>query len=130
MNDSTVVTASKVYNDFKDAINGIADSLKVGAEHVYQILVMQQIVNSVTWLVIFCFSVIMIFNFVSAANNKNETWVNEDGDPKPLGVFRLVQMIVFMGSVVICIFHADVIVTGFINPEYGAIMEIKSFIKK
>lgn len=127
--DSTTVTFTQVYNDFKGALSGMAEALKVGAEHIYEILVRQQMVNAITWSVILVISIYMCLNFVKGATNKKEKW-SEDGETLTLlGCARIAQIILFGIALAISMSHIDVIVTGFINPEYGAIMEIKSFIK-
>ena len=42
----------QVYGDIKTGLVGLAAGLKVGVEHIYIILVTQQILNSITWLII------------------------------------------------------------------------------
>lgn len=125
--DSTTVTFSHVYNDFKDALNGVADALKVGAEHVYQVLVMQQVVNSITWLLII--AVLLIAGGITLKFGIKDMW-NKDKEVKDHKIPLLViGSIVLIASVIVLSVNMSTIITGFVNPEYGAIMEIKSFIK-
>jgi len=42
-----------LYQDVKEGLSGLATGLKVGVEHVYIVLVKQQIVNSITWVIIY-----------------------------------------------------------------------------
>lgn len=44
--DSTSITFTKVYNDVKEGINGLAIALKEPAEHVYKIFVKQQLIEN------------------------------------------------------------------------------------
>lgn len=130
-NDSTAVTFSQVYNDFKGAISGIGEALKVGAEHVYEVLVRQQVVISVSYLIgiligsVFCYFILSYsFKNMYETNRHGHKEFNEGTLP-----FFLVGGFLCIGLLLFTIAHIGVIVTGFVNPEYGAIMEIKSFIK-
>ena len=46
--DTAKLTLSKVYSDVKSGINGLAQSLKVPATHVYEIMIRQQIAQSIS----------------------------------------------------------------------------------
>jgi TRAP-type C4-dicarboxylate transport system permease small subunit len=127
-NDSTKVTMTQVYNDVKDALSGMADALKVGAEHVYQILVKQQIVNSITLIlcyVLFAFVAYFSFKLVFKAVAKGK----EEDSYEPWNMLFIIPTIITISSIVFFSTTIQSCVTGFLNPEYGAIMEIKSFIK-
>lgn len=119
--DSTKVTFSKVYNDAKGALEGLAASLKTGASHVYEVLVRQQIVNSVVWLVLFLMSIACIYPawkiMKAAIRHDNDTY---DAYAVPAGIFCLI----IGGFIITCVYHIDTIITGFINPEYGALYKI------
>jgi hypothetical protein len=123
--DSTQVTFSQVYNDVKQALDGMADALKVGAEHVYTVIVRQQLVDSITYLL----SYVVIIGISLALYKKGCAIQSKDDDDErliPLYMFSGVFAIIFVALFAVTI--SDV-VTGFFNPEYGAIMEIKSFVK-
>ncbi len=130
--DSSELTMMKVYSDVKGVLVGLSSSLKVGAEHVYGVLVKQQIVVSITMTLLIVLFIVIFFVLLNVFNknykrlsDENDTWYNDSFD-EHVGV-----MIPFIGSIVIflliiillCVNLSD-IVTGFINPEYGAIMEI------
>lgn len=117
-----------IYTDIKTNIGALASALKVGAEHVYTVLVKQQIVNSIVWLIV---AIIVFFGF--RAMLKFTMWCRDnkiDYDDSVGYTFGLAFGWLFT-VIAICtvIFHIDVIVTGFVNPEYGAIMDIVNFVK-
>lgn len=126
--DTSEVTFSKVYNDVKTGISAVATALKVGAEHVYEVLVLQQVVNAVVFIIILLMSIVLCVNFIKKSKDTNEIWF--DGtDPTILGVVRTIQLIAGIIMFGVGIFHLDIIATGLINPEYGALQEIMSWIK-
>jgi len=132
MNDPTEVTFSQVYNDVKGALSGVSDALKVGAEHVYEILVRQQLINSITHLI-----VILILSLSSYLGlkyvYKNMYTIDKLGDKEfNEGVIpvAIICAFLFVFAIINACIHTETILTGFLNPEYGAIMEIKSFIKR
>lgn len=126
--DSTQVTMSQVYNDFKSALEGAADALKVGAEHVYEVMITQQVINSISWLIAdvvlitICTILWKIFH-----RSAMEMKANEDDEymfcyaiPGSISIIVLILILSSMSTVL----------TGLLNPEYGAIMDIKSFVQK
>lgn len=106
------------------ALEGLAEALKVPADHVYTVLIKQQKVNAMTWLVMGGISLfmVMVSVFIGWMGNRNrwdEGWI----------VFIVVSGCVLFGiPLVTSIFHASTIMTGFYNPEYGAIKEISNMI--
>lgn len=124
--DTSSVT-KQIYSDVKQAVGAIASGLKVGAEHVYIILVKQQIVYSVNWLLFIVLGMIFIFNWLKKYKSDEKWWTSYD--PTFLGIMRVFQLIIGAVMLIFGIFHIDIIVTGFINPEYGAIKEIMDLIK-
>lgn len=133
-NDSTSVTFTQVYSDVKGALDALAESLKTGAEHVYAVLVRQQFVNSVTYLLIDVFFIIISIvawivihkAYKLKAEQEKNLSEYDKGDYEALYVIPSFITLVCMLVVGITL---DDVITGFINPEYGAIMEIKSFIR-
>lgn len=122
--DTSSVTKT-IYQDVKSALVGLSSGLKVGAEHVYEILVKQQIVNSITYLILLIIALLLIiplYKFIKfCMNNKN---VNEGN------VFICLIGIIVVGFFnIIMLFKIDNIIMGFVNPEYGAIEKILELIK-
>lgn len=123
----TSSTFKTIYFDIKSGIAGLAAALKVTAEHVYTILVKQQVVNSIICLILGIISIIFIINWFKKYKS-DEKWDSDHG-PTALGLVRITQIIIGFILLAISLVNIDVIITGFINPEYGAIKEILNFIK-
>jgi hypothetical protein len=122
--DSSKLTVSKVYDDVKTGLSGLAAGLKVGVEHVYVVLVKQQVVYAVTWLIV----VILILVLGGIVNYKYfKAWERIcDGDNEP-SIILIIMLDLIILSLVFC--NINSIIGGFINPEYGAIKEIVDFVK-
>ena len=105
----TSSTFKQVYSDVKQGLVGLAAGLKVGVEHVYKVLVKQQVVLAISWL-LYLISLIPIGFILYKGGVKIYAYCDDDN---PMGLF-----------------HMDIIVTGFVNPEYGAIKEIINLISR
>lgn len=108
-----------------EALRGLADALKVPADHVYSVLIKQQYVKSISWIAtggISLFVIIMVL-FYGYLGIKYE-W-----DGVVVGIIVGAGFILFGIPLFISISQLDVILTGFYNPEYGAIKEISNLIK-
>lgn len=120
--DSTKLTVKEVYNDAKQVIAQLAKALQIGTEHVYEVVVKQQLVHSITWLIIY----LVGFTSIYLSLKKTFNLVQEDDDwinlLIPLCVVALVFMVTFVWTI-------DDVVTGFVNPEYGALRTIMNLIK-
>lgn len=118
VNDTGKLTVAKVYNDAKSALTGLAQALKVGSEHVYGVIVKQQVVSSIVWL---CVDIVILLLSIALwilwwkSRDKDEWW----------GVPFFSTLIFF----IIFFFTINTMVSGFVNPEYGAMKDILSFIK-
>jgi hypothetical protein len=123
--DSTLVTntdAEKLIDKYSAKIEAtiisLAENLKKPAEHVYSVLIKQQVVQSWTWLIVLILMfVVLVFLWAVwyLDSGRNEWW----GMP---AIFTLIYFLIIP-------FTINVIVTGFLNPEYGALMEIANFMK-
>lgn len=124
----TSSTFKQIYSDVKSGITGLASALKVTAEHVYGILVKQQIVNSVVYLLILIITILLLI-FCYKEWSKIE--VDHKGDPKEAKpfIFTIVSGIIGFILLLVFLFNIDTMIMGFINPEYGAIMDIIHFVK-
>ena len=123
--DTTAVTFTQFYNDVKEGITSLSIALKVPAEHVYDVLVKQQLVNSIVYSLFFLGTIILTFVFINLYKIGNEEeWENTSVLVWfiIISVFLLIFIIAFMANL-------SNIIQGFINPEYGAIKDIMSFIK-
>lgn len=127
INSTKTVTWSQAYNDFKDALSGAADALKTGSEHVYQVLVQQQVTNSVTNVILYIAFAIVTFFSWKLCNKLYDK--HKDESYSEWGMLYIVPTIITVLSLVHLGISMNATVMGFVNPEYGAIQEIKSFIK-
>jgi uncharacterized membrane protein YuzA (DUF378 family) len=117
-----------VYTDIKDGISALASGLKVGAEHVYEILVKQQIVNAITLLIVGIIGLILMLNFIKKYKDPKEHW-GDDDEPTGLGILRTLQLLLALILFALFIFSIDEVIMGFVNPEYGAIETIIDIVK-
>lgn len=115
----------QVYTDLKSAIDSMADGLGVAAEHVYEVMVMQQFINSLAYSVLILTGVVLIVISIKAMQSV-EDW---DEAPSVMGIcgilLGILGLVVFSTGII----NINDIITGFLNPEYGAIKEIMSFVK-
>lgn len=137
----TSSTFKTFYNDLKSGVGALASSLKIGATEVFKILVKQQLVQSISWLLVII--VLLGLGFyalscgkkrVDAANSKRTQDENYGrnysiGDVQFLEYMIASIFLIGGGLGMLCMLCTN-IVTGFVNPEYGAIMDIMSMIKK
>ena len=125
-----------VYQDVKEGLSGLATGLKVGVEHVYIVLVKQQVVYAITYticiIVLFLFTLFFYHNFMvnyKKTQDKDHSWYKDDLD-EHFGLVGNLLIFLVLLTLTIAIFciNIDMIVAGFINPEYGAIKDIINFV--
>jgi hypothetical protein len=131
----TSSTFKAMYSDFKYGITALAASLKVGAEHVYEVLVKQQIVYSIIWTIVLIIGIVFISIWLYRYKDDKEMWEKESNshytkDPTGLGVFRSMQVFCGILLFIFGILNIDTIITGFINPEYGALKDVIDMVQK
>lgn len=120
LTDSSQVTFSKIYSDVKAGIEGLAASLKVGATHVYEVLIRQQLVSSITYLIIYVIGLWSTIYFCKVWHK------NDEECETPLIIIPIILGVL---TAFCFLFTIKSTVTGFINPEYGAILDIIEFVK-
>lgn len=118
--------------DIKSALVSIADGLKTTSEKVWDILVRQQLVFSLSYLVLFISSLFLWFQFKKQYNIL-QTDLDDDNHIKDKHILFtvLLALLAIIDSVVSGLHMVDMI-TGFVNPEYGAlknIIEVASTLK-
>jgi hypothetical protein len=105
----------------------------------------QQIVYAVVLLVTFIIGFLLVLNWIKQYKNKDEIWWmsgrenpysnksyptgSNESYPTGLGIVRFIQILVCLTMLITSIFNFDVIMTGFINPEYGAIRDVIEMVK-
>jgi ABC-type uncharacterized transport system permease subunit len=106
--------ADKYINEIESGIIALAVSLKQPAEHVYTILIKQQYVKSWTYIILnLLLLVLSVIFWIFALKN--------DFDDEGYLVISLLST----ASLIVCIACTITpIITGFLNPEYGAIKTI------
>jgi len=117
-----------IYEDAKSGITGLADALKVGAEHVYKVLVKQQIVNSITNVLI-----MLILSWLTyKAFQAGKGWADKHSDESDGLSYLIFFFIMLITSMPLLLYLSNLndTVMGFINPEYGAMMEIMNWATK
>jgi uncharacterized membrane protein SirB2 len=122
--------SKQVYADFKQALAGIASALKVGVEHVYIVLVRQQFVKAIQWTILGLLPLIVFIVFGRSFWRYCQTHDKQaGGDDFCWFLWCFFCLICIIGG---CfgIAHIDTIVTGFVNPEYGAMTDIMDFIER
>jgi hypothetical protein len=123
----------QVFDRTTEAVQQISDALKVPAEHVYSVLVRQQIINSISWIIalllgfIFCYLGIKLPLKDHKATNEREKYKNDITDGWWIWAIALSVGFGMILSIVTVLAITDII-TGFTNPEYGAIKDILSIL--
>lgn len=129
----TSSVSNKIYDDITSSITALAKGLKVGAEHVYTVLVRQQVAYAITYLFFGILSLTFLLLFFKGTKNKEEIWSSGSGDywaPTFVGVVRVLQGSIGFITLIYFIFCFSDMVSGFINPEYGAIKDIIDMVSK
>jgi hypothetical protein len=119
----------RIYGDLKDGVLAIGQSLKVGAEHVYAVLVRQQVVNSVVYLLLGIFALILgILSYKQWGLIQYDSRLDEVIEVRPL-VFTVAFGLTSLVLSIMFFVNLDLVVMGFANPEYGAIQDVINFVK-
>lgn len=111
----TSLIFTKVYN---------TEDLKAPTEHIYGIMIKQQVINAWSGLIFIIVMLVLLFlsiRYLKACNN--------DPDINDLTIPVTLLMITSITTFVVLIITGPDILTGFLNPEYGAIKDIINFIK-
>jgi len=126
--DSASLTFKEVYSDIKSGIGALASALEVGVNSVYTTLLKQQYVKSIVNIVTYLIGILILFVSYKQFNKKwfiDASINNRHGMWDMGAVFFIVAFSIFI--IISIVYFASSItetITGFINPEYGAIKEI------
>lgn len=125
-----------IYTDLKDGVSALAATLKVGAEHVYEVLVKQQIVNSITNVIIYLVFIIVIVITIKTMDRMIPSREYRDKNREDLEdyfpVFLIGGIILAVAAIGGSIYFTSTIndtVMGFVNPEYGAMQQVVNFVR-
>ena len=129
--DTAKLTLGKVYSDVKNGINGLAQSLKVPATHVYGIMIKQQTTRAISDLIFDMMFILLSFILYSVGMKAaKKLAIKKTDEIETVCIISFVCCCIST-LIAVCSFWSDYsgIVSGFVNPEYGAIKEIISFVK-
>lgn len=116
-------------------LTSLAETLKQPTEHVYMILIKQQYVHATLYSLCWIFTFILIYAFSKVypksrwKEHSSYLHIPEDEKFNKYATLSLIYGVLSLVFLLISIFNTDVIIQGFINPEYGAIMEIIELFK-
>lgn len=121
--DSVLTNTERLIDKYTDkaaaAVTALATQLKQPAEHVYKVLVKQQTLKAISWtaiiVVIMTLAVIFTIICIRDSDFREEMW----GLPVVIWIIAILAMLVM----------SDTILSGFFNPEYGALKEIAGWFK-
>lgn len=111
---------NNIFDKTTEAVKGMADALKVPAEHVYTVIVKQQLTKSVTWTIVYVLLLIVCLWLWYL-------WLKDDGDDKLDWI--VVPILATIIYIILISASLTVVISGYFNPEYGAIKEIVELIK-
>lgn len=131
-----------IYTDVKTGIAALSSALKVGAEHVYTVLVKQQIVNSISNIIlilIFFISSIMLYKEAGKKYTTHRERVKSKDrydsalDQTSQGVgcilLNIGAAILFIATIGVFTNTYNSIISGIINPHYGAMKDIIEIVR-
>ncbi|MFX1588991.1 MAG: hypothetical protein ACFFC1_12605 [Promethearchaeota archaeon] len=120
------LTIREVYDDVKEAINGLADALKVPTERVYEVLIKQQKLRGLCNLIPIPIFVIFLTLFIISAKLSDWRDAEANNGYAILSIITCACAIISLVVTFICLPNA---IKQLNNPEYYAIQEIINFIK-
>lgn len=118
----------------EEAITKLAAVLKVPAEHVYKVLVKQQIVLSIVNIFIAIFTIFFIigtykfFLYGCAPYRKDSDYSRFYRSDGGLQIIAAILTLISIIGLVYTIVSLGVTVAGFCNPEYGAMKDITNML--
>lgn len=140
------LTKREVYNDAKEVIKDLASALKTTSEHVYGVLVKQAMVNSITLIICLVIGILLMsqcFKYMNKLRGEYTQWKIEQSGKNEGGYYRdqdyspstilIIQIVIYgvggLSFILAVITNIELLVTGFINPEYSAIEKIIELLK-
>lgn len=128
----------KYLGEFKALVVSIAESLKQPVEHVYDVLIAQQKVQSYSLIIgiitLFALGIILLVITILSYRRENLLYMrahnikiyqrNYDLDDGWWIGGVITSLVLIGASIIWGLADANRIITGFINPEYGAIKTI------
>ncbi len=125
LKDTTDLTIREVYEDVKGGLNGLALALEAPAEHVYDVLVKEQKITAITYLIMLIFIYVLSIILCSITRY---AYV-KDWDDDIIQWFGVPGIILLIVAIIVSFVAGPEIISGFVNPEYDAIKDILTVIK-
>ena len=124
---------NQVVDNVSNKVVALAEALKVPAEKVFIVMVKQQFIVALSesfslsiFFIIFLLSILTLLN----KNSHEYNYDDKFRDFNARGYITLMLSIIFGAIFTVNLFtSSDAILTGFFNPEYGAIQEIIEMIR-
>ena len=124
---------NQVVDNVSSKVVALAEALKVPAEKVFIVMVKQQFIIALSksivlgvFFIIFILSALTLLNKNSHEYNSYDEFVDFNVRGYVTLTFSIIFGIIFTISLVD---SSDAILTGFFNPEYGAIQDIVEMVK-
>lgn len=113
----------------EDGLKSLAQGLKTTSIKAWEILVLQQRVWSLCYLSVTILSLIISYRFTKQFG-KMQTDVTETGDVKESNItMTIILGLVSVSLLIASMLHFEKMVTGFVNPEFGAIRTLFEIIQ-
>jgi len=113
-----------LFNKADTILNTAYSSITKGSIHTYQILKTQQLVKSFHHLFYFLLGIIMTFVLFY----RIKAWIKDSNDEN--GIILFITTVSYIVLTVFNTLNFNEMLTGFINPEYGALKEILELFKQ
>jgi hypothetical protein len=128
---------STVYKDVKsmspkveEAVKSLAEQFKTTTNALWNILVKQQLVWSYCFLFLTLLSLYSVYKFFNQYS-KTVSDVDDDGDIKQSNfALSLILGAIALSSSIVSGVHFEQMITGFVNPEFGALQTIMKIATK
>lgn len=121
---NAIEVVDRVFDRTTEAVQQLADALKVPAEHVYKVLVQQQIIQGISLLVVTMVTIIFAYLSWLILKNRHDFSKNEDAYDQDTEGYWVLFILLGVASIVLVIVSIAIVPAQFINPEYGAIKDI------
>lgn len=132
--DDVKSTVNVIAPKIEKAVTDLAKGLAVGAEELFKVLTLQQVVNSIVYSLVL---IIFLFSFFSAMKKINKfVWTKKSpdiADKQRIGVPGLaifIYLTIATITGILFLTNITAFVMGYVNPKYGAIMEILTYAEK
>lgn len=124
VNSNDVETVNAVFAGIEKTVANLADQLKVPAEKLWTILVRQQTIKSISSIALFATILFVCFSALFWAYKRADKYKYGVYDDTETAVPAIFSLTVLFSMAIILIKKFNEVLTGLINPEYGALKEI------